>query len=271
MPASTMMYVLSHITNNIPVQLLELAFKPRQYNTTIENRIIGQVVEGPVLLDTNLVGGKAREIILQSSWQMNLTHVQSFGIMGAGMEASYYQVPPEAREGRNISSVLGVASFAGGTYDGFGVGYQFTNQRGNNASSLAREMLNTYTYANTPAMPRVTLEGTNILKFYPGVLTDGVAIRVMLEYDAEFLNLNPSGIKALQALCLCATKRFIVKELIVPVDETEVVAGMEIGIIKSLIQDYANDAKEYDELLVKLKGAMHYDAATMNRLMYYSL
>ena len=271
MPAPSMQYVLSHIFENIPEQILELTFKSRQFNTTLEQRIISKVIEGPVLLDTNLVGGKPRVIIMNAAWQMPLNHIESYGILGAGIESSYYIVPPEAREHRNISSVLSISSYAGGAFNGSGVNFNGAGGFGNTANGLLGEMLGTHTLANRAIMPQVTLEGTNIIRFYPELITDGVAVRVMLEHDSEFLNMNTSGIYALRKFCLCAVQRHIVKELIVPIDETEVVAGMEIGIVKTLIQQYQQEAEKYDELLIKLKSAMHYDPSVINRLMYYQI
>jgi hypothetical protein len=255
---------------NIPRQLLDLAFRPRQFNTTIEQRIISEVVEGPVLLDLNLVGGKQRTIIMNSQWQMPLDHVESFGLIGVGMEATFYAIPPEAREYRNISSVLGVSAFAGGA--GYGAGANMNGQDfGNTATSLLSEMLGTHTGRNNAIMPQMSLEGSNIIRFYPELITDGLAIRVMLEQDSEFLNMNTSAIFALRNFCLCATMRYVVNNLIVPVDETEVVAGMEIGVIKTLIMEYKQEVEKYNELLVKLKGAMHFDQQTIGRMMYFAL
>jgi len=93
----------------------------------------------------------------------------------------------------------------------------------------------------------------------------------MLEYDEEFTNMNVSGIRALANLCLCATKMYIATELRVKIDETEVVGGFEIGIIKTLVEEYAQQADLYDELLTKTRGAMLYDKKMIGRLSYHAL
>lgn len=273
MPQPAVTYALSHIFQNIPMPLLELAFKPRQHNTTVEQRIINEVIEKPVLLDTNLIGGKARTIIMEANWEMSLNHIESFGMLGGGIEGSCYLVPPEAREGRNISSVLGVSSYVGGAFNGTGVNYNGVGAFGNTAMNLASEMLGTYTMAAHATMPQITLEGTNIIKFFPELITDGLAVRVMLEYDSEFLNMNTSGIYVMRDFCMIAVKRYIVKELIVSIDETEVVAGMEIGIIKTLVQEYKDQStpEVYDAALRKLKSAMHYSPDSIGKLMYYHI
>jgi hypothetical protein len=265
-----MTHVLSYILSNIPAQMLDLAFKPRQFRSTVEQRIISQVIETQVLLDINLVGGKRKTIVISSNWAMPLDHVESYSIIGAGMEGSYYMIPPEARENRNISSVLGVSAFAGGAMYGAGMNLNGQNN-GLNAMGLLNEMVGTHTMRNTAVMPEITLHGTNIIRFYPELLVDGLSISVMLEHDAEFTNMETSGIFALRNLCLCAVQRYIANNLIVPVDETEIVAGMEIGVIKTLVMEYKQEAEKYQELLIKLKGAMHADTQSIRRIMYHAL
>lgn len=266
---STMTYVLSHIVQNIPAELLQLAFKPRRFNTTIEQRIISEVIEGPILLDTNLIGGKRRDIFIRSSWLMNLKHSDSYNLMGSRMEGSFYLIPPEAREDRNISSVISVSPSIGNASSR--LGSNSSSGFGNNATGMLSEMINTRTFSQYPVMPQLTLEGTNIIRFYPELLTDGVAVSVMLEYDSEFLNMGQSAIFAMRNLCLCAVQRYIATKLRVSIDETEVVAGMEIGVIKELVIDYQQKAEQYQELLIKLKGAMHFDSRSLSRMIYHAL
>lgn len=270
MAQDTMTYVISNIRHSIPEEILNLAFKPRQYNTTIEQRIISEIIEGPIILDTNLVGGKRREIFINGSWEMNMNEATEWDLGGTGVQSSYYKVPPEAREGRNISSVLGMTPSMSNTISGGsrqGSGQYF----GNTATGALSQMLNTRTFSEYPVPPQITLEGTNIIRVNPRQLITGMAVSVMLEYDSEFININQSGIVALVNLCLCATQRYIANKLRVTIDETEVVAGMEIGVIKDIVMEYLQKGEAYHDLLIKLKGAMTYDAKTLTRLIYYGL
>ena len=75
----------------------------------------------------------------------------------------------------------------------------------------------------------------------------------------------------MQELVLCAVKRYIAVKLRVKIDETEVVAGMEIGVIKDKVIEYEQAAENYRPLLIKLKGAMHYEPRAVSRLIYHSL
>jgi hypothetical protein len=266
-----MSYVLSYVRANISPEILELSFEPRKYNTSIEQRIIKEIIEGPILLDTNLVGGKKRDLFLRASWKLALPETDQYNLIGTGVEGSYYLIPPEAREGRNISSVIGIVPSMVSSLPGSSIDYNGTGSFGNTASGMASSMLNTRTFGQYPITPMVTLEGTNIIRFYPEQQVDGTAVSVTLEYDAEFINMNQSAIMMMRELCLCAVQRYIATKLRVRVDSTEVVAGMEIGVIKDLVNEYAQKAENYPQLLVKLRGAMLYDMRQLTRLAFMAL
>lgn len=270
MAQDTKTYIISTILHSIPIEILELSFTPRKYNTTIEQRIISEVIEGPILLDTNLVGGKRRDIFIDPSWEMDLDLVSDYNAVSNGVQGSYYKIPSEAREDRNISSVLGITPALSSTMPG-ATSVNGSSGYGNTATGMLSQMLNTRTFGQYPTLPQVTLEGTNIIKFNPRLSVGGIAVSVMLEYDSEFLNMEPSAIRALTNLCLCATQRYIANKLRVPVNETEIVAGMEIGVIKDLVNEYREEAQKYDELLKKLLGAMRYDKRAVSRIIHFGL
>lgn len=269
MAQATMTYIISNIRHCIPKELLGLAFKPVEFSTTIEQRIISEIIEGPVLLDANLVGGKRKDIILQGSWEIDFPYQEGDAI-GNGVQNSFYLIPSEAREDRNIASVVGIATQVG-SLPGSIANMNGVGGFGNNIPGMLSEMLNTRTFAQYPVMPQLSLMGTNLISVSPRQTIQGCAVTVYLEYDSEFLNLNNSAIVALCDFALCATKRYIATKLRVSIDETEVVAGMEIGVIKDLVTEYAQAAEQYHELLIRLKGAMHYDAKARSRLIKYMI
>lgn len=271
MAKDTVTYILSHVLQSIPRPVLEMAFKPSQYSTTIEQRIITEIIEGPILDDCNLVAGKRRDIIISPSWKMDVDPEPELGMAGAGLQGAYYKIPPRHREDRNIAAVVGVIPSQVASLPGAAVSYNGQSGIGNSAGGLISEMLNTRTMAQYPILPMVTLEGTNIIRFYPEQLMEGCMVSVFLEYDSDFLNLNTSGIFALRKLVLCAVQKYIGTNLRVVIDETEVVAGMEIGVIKEIVNDCVEQGKEYDNLLVKYKGAATFDTRAFARLAWHML
>lgn len=271
MSQSTMTYILSYIMQNIPREILDLAFKPTQFNTSIEARIISEVIEGPVLLDSNLVGGRRREIFLNQSWMLDLNSIQQVGLVGTGVQGSYYKVPPEAREYRNISSVIGIVNSMTSSLPGSSMNFNGAGSFGNTASGMLSQMVNTRTFGMFPIIPQATLEGTNIIMFFPQQVVEGAAVSVMLENDSEFLNMSPSGIMAMRKFCLCAVQRYIANKLRVSIDESQIVGGMEIGVVKDLVNEYAQKAESYEELLIKVKGAAMYDRKSLTKIIYLAI
>jgi len=271
MSQSAMTYVLSEITQTIPRELLLLAFKPEKYQTTLEQRIRSQIIEGPILLNTNLVGGKRREIYLSSQWLLDMEPEGGWSALGTGTQGAYYRVPQEAREGRNISSVIGITSSLSGSSYGTGYTSNGSGGFGNTLNAAISEMVNSRTLAQYPIQPLATLEGTNVVCLFPRFLTENVAVTVMLEYDSEFINLERSAIMTLTDLCVCATKRYIANELRISVDETEIVAGMEIGVIRTLIDRYVEEGELFREKLLRFKGSAHADKRAIRRLIFHAL
>lgn len=271
MPQAAMLYVLSEIQQEIPAELLNLAFRPEKYQTTLEQRIISQIIEGPILLNTNLIGGKRREIYIKSEWQLDMEPEGGWSSLGAGIQGAYYRIPAEAREGRNISSVVGITSSLSGTSYGAGYTTNGVGGFGNTIAGMLSEMVNSRSLAKYPIQPRATLEGTNVICLFPRYLVEDIAISVLLEYDSEFINLEKSAIMALVDLCVCATKRYISNALRVSVDETEVVAGLEIGIIKDLINEYTEAGKEFRAKLIKFKGTTHFDKRQLRQIIFHGL
>ena len=271
MALSTSTYIIQYVRQNVPSEILQLAFKPQAYNTTVEQRIMTEVVEASVLQDINLVGGKRKDIFLSNNWKIDVPYDDTSGIIGGGLEPAYYLIPAEAREGRNISSVIAVTPFTGSNYPGAGANFNGQGSYGNTATGMLSQMMNTRTFAQYPIMPQATLEGTNIVRVSQDIITDGLGLSVFLEMDLEMLNLNKSGLMAVRKLCLCAVQRYIATNLRIPVDETEVVAGMEIGVIKTIVEECLDKAKDYDDLLVKMKGAMHYDPRSLSKIIYNAL
>lgn len=270
MAQDTKTYILSYIRHNLPAEILELAFESRRYNTTIEQRIISEIVEGPILLDTNLVGGKRRDIFISPGWEMNLDLEADWNAMNNSVQSSFYKIPADAREDRNISSVLGISPALSSTMPGASSS-NISSGYGNTATGMLGQMLNTRTFSQYPTLPQVTLEGTNIIRFAPRLQTGGIAVTVMLEYDSEFINLEPSAIIALSELCLCATQRYIGNKLRVKVDETEVVAGMEIGVIKEIVNECLQKGEQYNDLKRKFTGAARYDKRAISRIIHFGL
>ena len=222
-------------------------------------------------METNLVGGRRKDIFILSQWELDMPFEQSAPVIGSGIQRSYYKIPPEAREGKNIVTVIGVEAdqYSGipgsSAMRGGGMAYGVT------AQSELMAMLNSHTNAQSIIYPKLSLQGNNIICIQPKQIIEGMAISVMLEYDSYFINMNVSGKKALADFALCCTKQYIATELRVKVDETQVVAGMEIGVIRDIVNEYVQASENYAELLNRLKGSMHADTTTLSKLIAFAM
>jgi hypothetical protein len=98
---------LTHIYSVIPNPILEAAFKPYEANVSLDNLILSKVLLARVRDDISLRGGKILKIILNQNW-CKYTSSPSPYALGISGAYTVFHVPPEARDNRDISCILGV-------------------------------------------------------------------------------------------------------------------------------------------------------------------
>jgi len=255
MPVSPLTFILTEIFNNIPEPLLNAAFEPRKYQTTLDERILNQVIGHRVLNDLNLVSGLRARIPLIDAWKQPVQSLPFEIIVGSTYDADYYLIPPDVRDRRNIIAVEQIAddySYTAPTNSMMG---DTVGILGNSVTDLARVAISTRTQYNQPIMPTAKLLSNNMVQVYPATYSSGLVLEVTLEWDRELTNMNQNLIIPTRKLALCAVKAYIYNKLRIKVDETEVVAGMAIGAFKEIMLDYATENAQYEELLMGVRGA----------------
>ena len=274
MSASPMTLILTAIHAQIPNQILEATFLKDNVFSSVDERIMAEVLRKRVLLDCNLVATKACQIPLRDEW-VRRTEYANFDTFAAFLYSSTYMwIPPEARENRNIASVVRVMSGisqpgvpAIGTMTGWYAG-------GNTIGSMASAVVGSHTLRGAGWAPMVINEGNNFIRItgtYPNTFMAGLVLECTLEYDPEFTNADQNMIYALRDLCVCAVKAHIYHQLAIRIGESEIVAGMEIGVFKDIVNSYSNANEEYDHLLKKVRGAQVLDPNTVAEFMWLSL
>jgi hypothetical protein len=271
MALSTLSYIYKYIKANIPNELLTLAFNPGFHNTSLEARIFDEVINGILLDDVNLVGGKRRDIVLNPDWIVNIKDDTNFLVLGTVTQGSFYMIPPQARDFQNISAVLGANRGGIGSLPAGYTNLETGPGGANNLITAASAMLSSRVDDYPLPLPNVELVGTNMVRVDQVASFSGLGLSVLLEYDAEFMNATQSMILALRELALCAVQRYIGVQLQVKIDETAVVSGMEIGVISKLIDEYLGKIEQYNEHLRKLKGAMLMDPKRLDAIVYAAL
>ena len=266
MPSPALTYVLTHIFNNIPPQILDEAFIPGLAGRTVDDAILSKVIYSRVLLDTNLVATRMTQILLMPEWTKNTFDGFFDTFASMTYNSVFLQIPEEAREHRNIASVIRVLDATqqmSPTTDGALGGY--TNY-GNTVSALSEAMVASRTLNGAAYLPRVTYEGNNFIKIYgnyPNSYIGGLTLECTLEYNTEFDNADTNVIYHLRELALCAVKAYIYNNLIVKIDQGEVSAGMELGIFKEIVQSYSTANDDYHTKLMNVRGAQIMDANTL--------
>lgn len=260
---------LAYIRGEIYPEVLDIAFNPVQNQTTVEEQITEKVIRGMVLQDINLIGGRRKTIFMDEAWRENIPDANTSSSLGTGVGSSFYKIPASAREGRDITQVIGICYDQVNGYGGDVFPLSAGMSGGTTTSTALGAMLNSYTRAHDTVMPIAAKGGTNIIKFTPKMFIEGVPVAVLLSFDPDFNNMQISAIKALRNLVLCAAKRYIARFMRVKVDEFYASAGMEIGVVRTIIDEYNEDAKNYDDLLIRCKGAMMYDPSMLDREIYW--
>lgn len=254
MPANAMSFILQTIYSNIPKPILMAAFEPQKNQSTLDELIIDRVVAGRVLMDLNLVSGLRAKIPLIEAWRQPVESLPFEIVAGSTYDAAYYVIPRDARQGRNIiaieqvSDVYNFASPSGGLLGQMGV-------LGDSVADLARVAITSRTQFGQPIMPSAILLSNNMVKLYPWTYSEGLILECTLEFDREFTNMNQNLIIPTRNLALCAVKAYIFNELRIRIDMAEITAGMTVGSFKDIVLSYENENAQYDELLLKTRGA----------------
>lgn len=262
MPAPALSYILSYVYANIPKYILERAFKPKENRTTIDTRIIEEVINARIQPDTNLIAGRRTTIQLDNGWVYHSDMPDMSEITGTAYQASYYRIPPFARENRDISSVEALDDYYNSALPLNNESLGTVSNIGNTLTGLASAAVTTRTLKDVPIMPQITLNGSNVLRVYPDTFSDGLIVNVWLSYDEEFTNANTDIIYWLRELTLNAVKTYIWTHLVIDIDAAEIQAGSNLGVFKDIISEYKDAAGEYHQLLMNIRGAQLMDSRT---------
>lgn len=249
---------LRRIYHSIPKELLEKAFPPYR-NETMDACIQAQVITSRVLPDCNLVGGRMKLIVLRSKW-VEISDTPAPFIWGNSKSFSLYRVPPEARDYRPISSVIELR-YPYTIHDGLqlpNVGSGMTGGM-NTVGSLACQVMNSHTFANSIPLPTPILRSHDIVQLTPNSVSQlqdiDWVLMCRLNYDEDFTNINAQAVIPLTELALCAVKAYIYNTLIIKTDMAFLEGGQQIGKMREICESYSDQNERYVELLRQFNGA----------------
>lgn len=247
---------LRKIFHTIPQPILKIAFVPEQYGVSLDKRIHEEIIKGRVLGDCNAEAGKPKKIRLRQSWIEKTVDPELYPLGESGV----YRIPIDEREGRPIVACLDITFPE--TIMSANVGYPaaFDNYSGNTLGTLADTVLESHTLSRGVVMPTPILKGSDMIKLDPpGSYVDSWMLNCRLGYDENFTGLSMSSINTLQEMILNATKSYIYTQLIVSIDKAYLSSGQEIGVIKNIVESYADAAERYDDAKKRFKGSAAID------------
>lgn len=256
--------LISDIRLEIPSTILNLAFNPNNKPVSIDNLIIEQIIHNKILLDTNLVAGVTKEIVLIPKYHEYMEHSRDSQFLNFG-RYSLYRIPPEVREYRNITKIVKI-DYPGNLYEDI----EQLSMGGATLNKLSKAVLQSHTLSHRINTPTADVEAGDLIKIIPGSNSHiDFLLTCRLEYDLNFSTLNASAILALSDLVLCATKTYIYVNLITEIDQGRIIHGGEHGVIRDIVTRYENENEKYVELLKKFHGNSLLSTKSKKQLIHY--
>lgn len=236
-------YVLNYIKLRIPRQVLEIAFIKKDIaddNTTLDDKIIRNVINQHVRPDLDMLGGVVLNIDLH---RCNIKPVH-------GYNEYIIEVPKALTDNCSIIAALHMSSQ-----------YMYATQReyvqgrsDSGVMSLANRMLNHLEPQPVVNTARIEVIGDNIIAVHePLTKQFYTTLQVIIENKENFSNINPQYYSDFAEVCLNATKMYIHTNTIIDLNMGYIQNGHEISEIKDIIADYKDAFERYEELKLTWK------------------
>ena len=242
-------YAIKEIKNSIPVEILHEAMffntPPNEQGlVSLDYQIRNKIIKGVVKDKTDITGGQEHTLILSG-----LTPTP------AEPNCVVYDIPSDLTGNREIISVSKVifTPFVYGSSNGMlptMTGGIFGSTNGTIANSVNRvqqsdngRMVGQNVRVDLIGYNKISLRGVY-------VFTNNIVLHCTLENNDNFSNLPVRAFDHFAKLCILAAKRYVYNTLIVPINLGKLVNGQELGIFKSIVEDYSS-ASEDMEVYIK--------------------
>jgi len=250
---------IDEIMYEIPREILELAFVDHdvrnspwlQQHVSIETMLREQIIQRRVRRDLNLIGGAEIRVPL-SGLEPKL--VESY--------AEVYTIPMELTGGREIIQPLNVSY---GQNGGFGYNYGMSQYSGFLGSEPGRSAVSNQVIgvmASHSPIPLVSTDNVTLIAPNTILVRDVVAktphswLICLVANSGEMENIQPAYYGFIAELSVLACKAFIYTKLRVGIDQGQLMAGQELGVIREVISEYADANQTYRELLKEKGGKL---------------
>ena len=267
---NTLTYVINEIKQRIPFELLHagLTLDETQETvnlTSLEDKLLRKVIRSRVMVDANIVGGI--EMLIPLS-----------GVHPSYYEDNYtvYNIPPELTNNREIISALSmmpmpISGHGGGRFTGTigatrgGGGFGSTSQAVNGVADRIGNSASSSAPIGHTHIELVAYNTIVVYAHYTQISTMG--LRVLLENDNNLNNIQPRSYNNLAMLSMLATKAYLYNKLIIPINSGYLSGGQDLGVFKSLLEDFNGAEEEYQIYLREVWSPVAYmnDTTRHNR------
>lgn len=254
-------HALKNIYASIPVEILELAFDQKGGRRSLDDLIVSEIIEGRVRLDLSALAGQFKEIKLLPEWAIHSSIMNYNNQSTMDVPYAVYTVPAAEREFRSIVAVLEL-SLPYGSSSSLAMGAGASHNCGFvgvHGGTFAQQQMNGITGNNNLPMPTpILLAGSkikltpmefSIMRYHP------LHLKCRLEYDMDFTNLTPDAVIQFSEVVLAATKAYIWTKMVVKIDQGVSLSGQEIGVVRTIIDDYAGQNDRYNVLKEEFHGS----------------
>lgn len=223
----------------IPREILDLVFMKKGYTyrdrpTNLDREIIKKVIGPRVLVDCNLLGGTDYIVPLMD---------QHREVTEEWM--AVYRIPKSFTDNRSVISIMSVMYLNP---------YMVSSPTGINTQgwshvmSASQAVLDAMSPIPNFSTSEVSLEGENTIVIRDArVLPQRSYARCILSYDEYMSNINPRSYIAFAKMVELAVKSYIWQNRVVPMDKGELTAGVTLGAIKEIIDEYRDAEQMYQD------------------------
>lgn len=224
-------YCTNFIRRSIPIEVLDIALTNRYIvdrNYSLDKKIEDRILRNSFYLDLNLMGGV--EITVP---------IETIPYMAYGDDVVLFKIPNEVLQGRRIINVLSIST------------QSLPNMTSNDFNSRLYQIENDHTnimYASsTTKLEKVS--DSEILVYENIANINNSYLRLVIEYSDRFNEINPRSYLSIAKTAVLATKAFIHNEMVVKMNQSQLYSGHEIGVMSSIVDDYADSMNDYLEVI----------------------
>lgn len=251
-----MQYITNEIKNQIPMELLYAGFTidepPEVINlSNLESKIIHKLIKKRVLVDANVIAGI--EVLVPIKTLEPRFYEYGYTI---------YYVEPSLLMSKEMVSCLGITYIPPTAYP------TYLNYSTNPVTNTGARVYDSYGSRGVITNAHTEIVARNTVLIYANyrALVD-YAMRVVVENDSNFSNIQPRSFKALGTLCTLATKAYLYNKLLIPINSGYLSSGQELGKFQEVLDSYSDTHEQYDTYLREVWGktAFMNDTTRYNR------